>query len=498
MNIAVSSIKGHEPTQNFLAAKRKLLIGGKWVDAQSGKTFPVYNPADGQVIARVAEGDKADVDLAVKSARAAFESGPWPKMAPNARAKLLWKLADALEANADEFALIETLDNGKPLKMSRLVDVAGSADRIRYYAGWATKLSGQTVDLSIPGQWHAFTLREPIGVAGLIVPWNFPLMMAANKMAPALAAGCTVILKPAEQTPLTALRLGELMLEVGFPEGVVNIITGFGETAGAAITEHPGVDKVSFTGSTEVGKLILKAATGNLKRVTLELGGKSPTIVFPDVDIDAAVAGAARGIFFNSGQVCAAGSRLFAHKKVFDQIVEGISKNAQKLKIGSGIEPDTDIGPLVSQEQLERVTGYLNAGAKAGAKVVTGGGKLEREGYFVQPTILTGTTADMAVRREEIFGPVLCAMTFDDDDLDKIAAQANDTSYGLAATIWTRDLSTAHKMVRKIKAGSVRVNGGGLDSALPFGGYKQSGWGRENGREGIESFTEIKSVAIGI
>ena len=277
------------------------------------------------------------------------------------------------------------------------------------------------------------TLREPIGVAGLIVPWNFPLMMAASKMAPALAAGCTVILKPAEQTPLSALRLGELMLEVGFPEGVVNIITGFGETAGAAITEHPGVDKVSFTGSTEVGKLILKAATGNLKRVTLELGGKSPTIVFPDVDIDTAVAGAARGIFFNSGQVCAAGSRLFAHKKVFDQIVEGISKNAQKLKIGSGIEPDTDIGPLVSQEQLERVTGYLNAGAKAGAKVVTGGGKLEREGYFVQPTILTGTTADMAVRREEIFGPVLCAMTFDDDDLDKIAAEANDTSYGLAA-----------------------------------------------------------------
>ena len=495
---AVTETEMKKLAASFFATPKKHLIGGKWVDARSGKTFPVFNPADGQVIAQAAEGDEADVDLAVAAARAAFDRGPWTRMTPQARASLIWKLGDAIEAHADELALIETLDNGKPLNLARAIDVAGTAEKFRYYAGWATKLTGNTIDVSMPGNWHVYTLREPVGVCGLIVPWNFPLMMAATKMAPALAAGCTVILKPAEQTPLTAIRLGELVQEVGFPEGVINIVTGFGETAGAAITEHPGVDKVSFTGSTEVGKIILGAARGNLKRVTLELGGKSPVIVFPDADIDKAIEGAARCIFFNTGQVCAAGSRLYAHKKVFDRLVEGMADRARKLKIGAGIEAGTELGPVVSQEQLERVTGFLDAGKQAGARAVTGGGKVERPGYFVQPTILTGTTPDMSVVREEIFGPVVCAMSFDDEDLDRIAAEANNTSYGLSAYIWTRDLGTAHKMARKVKAGFVRINGGGLDNALPFGGYKQSGWGRENGREGVETYTEIKSVMVGL
>ena len=498
MNIPVTSAEGQKLATGFLATPRKLLINGKWTDARSGKTFPVYNPADGQVLAHAAAGDKADVDLAVAAAREAFESGPWTKMTPTQRARLLWKLADAIDAHLDELALLETLDNGKPLKMARMADIPGSAEKFRYYAGWATKLNGETISANKPGDWHMYTLREPVGVAGLIVPWNFPLMMAANKIAPALAAGCTVILKPAEQTPLTALRLGELIQEVGFPEGVVNIVTGFGETAGAALTEHPGVDKISFTGSTEVGKLILKAATGNLKRVTLELGGKSPIIVFPDADMERAIPAAANGIFFNAGQVCAASSRLYAHQDVFDKLVEGVAKHAEKLKVGPGTDPDTDLGPLVSQEQIERVTGYLKAGKDAGARVVTGGNRLDREGYFVQPTVFTDTNPDMSVVREEIFGPVLSASSFSDDDLERIAAQANDTTYGLSAYVWTQNLGIAHKMAKKLKAGSVCINTFGLDLAVPFGGYKQSGWGRENGREGIETYTEIKSVMIGL
>ena len=458
MNIAVQTPVGQKLAAGFLATKRQLLIGGKWVDAKSGKTFEVFNPADGQVLAHVAAGDKEDIALAVDAARKAYDGGPWTKMTPAQRAKLIWKLGDAIDANAEKLAMIETLDNGKPLKMARIADVAGAAEKLRYYAGWATKLTGSTLDVSMPGNFHTYTLREPVGVCGLIVPWNFPLLMAVSKIAPALAAGCTVILKPAEQTPLSAIRLGELVQEVGFPEGVINIVTGMGETAGAALVDHPGVDKVSFTGSTEVGKLILKASTGNLKRVTLELGGKSPVIVFPDADMTNAIDAASRSIFFNTGQVCAAGSRLFAHQKVFDQLVEGIAANAKKIKVGPGVNPDTDMGPVV----------------------------------------LTNTTASMSVRKEEIFGPVLCAMSFSDEDLDKIAADANDTEYGLAAQIYTRDLSTAHKMARKIKAGSVRINGGSLDNNVPFGGYKQSGWGRENGREGVEVFTEIKSVMIAL
>jgi phenylacetaldehyde dehydrogenase len=365
-----------------------------------------------------------------------------------------------------------------------------------YYAGWATKLSGSTLDIAAPGEYHTYTLREPVGVAGLIVAWNVPLQIAASKLAPALAAGCTAVLKPAEQTPLSALRLGGLIQEIGFPPGVINIVNGVGASAGAALAEHPGVDKISFTGSTETGRRILNAATGNFKRVTLELGGKSPVIIFPDADLPLSIPAAASGVFHNSGQVCAAGTRLFAHKKVFDQVVEGIAAQARQLKVGPGLDETSDLGPVVSKTQLERVVGYMDAGAKDGAKIVTGGKSIERDGYYVQPTLFTDTTLDMSIRREEIFGPVLCAMSFDDEDLDAIAAEANESIHGLSARIFTRDISTAHKMARRLKAGSVRINGGVPDMNVPFGGYKQSGWGREGGREGVESYTEIKTVIV--
>ncbi len=498
MNDLIQASKGGKEVSEFLTKQHGLQIDGKSMQAFAGEEIEVVDPATEQLIAKVAAGGATDVDLAVRAARRAFDSGPWSRAKPVERAKLLFKLADAIESHADEFALLETLDNGKPLRAARTQDVPGAADRFRYYAGWATKMSGRTMDLSAPGEWHAYTLREPVGVAALIVPWNYPLMMAATKMAPALAAGCTIILKPAEQTPLTALRLGELAAEVGFPEGVINIVTGFGETAGAALVEHAGVDKVSFTGSTEVGRLIVKAATGNLKRVSLELGGKSPVIVFPDADLATAATGVARFIFGNAGQVCAAGSRLFAHRKVYDQVIEVVTRYADNLKVGSGVEQGTEMGPLVSREQLDRVVGYIRSGKQAGASVVAGGDRIDRLGYFVKPTVLTETTASMTVRQEEIFGPVLCAASFDDESLDEIAAQANDTTYGLSAYIWTQNLGVAHKMAKKIKAGFVRINGGPLENAVPFGGYKQSGWGRENAVEGIESFTETKSVVVGL
>lgn len=481
------------------AAPGQLLIGGEWIDAVSGETFDVFNPADGSRIARAAAGGGQDVARAVAAARAAFDAEPWSRMPPAERGKLLWRLADALEAACDEFGLLETLDNGKPLSSSVNGDVAGAVARFRYYAGWADKIAGCTLAMSghDPRGFHAFTVREPIGVAGLIVPWNAPLLMAANKMAPALAAGCTIILKPAEQTPLSALRLGQLVQEVGFPDGVVNIVTGMSD-AGAALVEHPDVDKISFTGSTEVGRWIVRAAAGDFKRVTLELGGKSPVVVFPDADVQQAIDGAARGIFANTGQICAAGSRLFAHERVFDELIEGLTGVARNLKVGPGLDPATDLGPVISREQLDRVTNYVAAGLEAGAKAVTGGARLEGDGYFVQPTILTGTTRTMSVRCEEIFGPVLCAVPFSDADLDRIAGEANDSVYGLAAYIYTRDLSTAHQMARKIKAGSIRINGGMIDPNVPFGGFKQSGWGRECGADGVESFTELKSVTIAL
>jgi phenylacetaldehyde dehydrogenase len=483
----------------FTSRPRELYIGGRWQAAKSGQTFDVVDPANAQVFAHAAAGDAADVDAAVQAARKAFESGPWASMTPAQRARLLLKLADLVEANGDEIALLESLDNGMPFRMAKFGGVFGAAESLRYHAGWATKMHGATINLSMPGEWHAYTLREPVGVVGQIVPWNFPFVMGVAKIAPALAVGCTVVLKPAEQTPLTTIRLGELIAEAGFPEGVVNIVTGFGETAGRALVAHPDVNKIAFTGSTTTGKEILKACAGNLKRVTLELGGKSPVIIFPDAALEPATEVAARGIFMNAGQVCAAGSRLFVHEKVFDQVVEGVVARAKKLNLGPGTDPATEIGPVVSEEQRKRVLGYVESGKGDGARVLTGGTALPREGYFVAPTVLTETTHAMRVVREEIFGPVLCAMKFADTELDAIARLANDTDYGLAASIWTRDISTAHKLAKKIRAGSVRINTPGtVDPAMPLGGFKQSGWGRENGREGTEIYTEMKSVTVGL
>jgi phenylacetaldehyde dehydrogenase len=486
----------HKLALAFLRQSNKLYINGEPVDALSGKTFEVTNPATEEVIAQAAHGTKADIDKAVSAARTAF-IGPWSRFTPAQRARLIYRLGDAIESNAEELAILETLDNGKPLSVSRGSDVPVAADRLRYYAGWATKLDGTCPEVSLPGDWHAYTRREAVGVAGLIVPWNFPLTMAVSKIAPALAAGCTVVLKPAEQTPVTALRLAELASEVGFPSGTINVVTGFGD-AGAALVEHPGVDKISFTGSTEVGKRIVCASAGNLKRLTLELGGKSPVIVFPDADIERTVDGVSRFIFANAGQVCAAGSRLYVHKQIYDRIVEAIADKARSMQLGPGLEPTTEMGPLISSEQVSRVLGYLDSGRTEGASVLVGGERLSRKGYFVSPAVLADTTADMKVRREEIFGPVLCAASFDDTTLDEIASEANTGEYGLAAYVWTQNLSVAHKMAKRLKAGTVRINGGAMDSALPFGGYKQSGWGRENAEEGILPFTEVKSVLVNL
>ena len=484
--------------REFLNRRHRLLIGGEWSDARSGKTFAVHDPSDGKEVARVADGDAADVDRAVIAARRAFEDGPWAKMKPVERGKLVWRLADLMEANADELAQLESIDNGKPVADARNSDLTFSYELLRYMAGWATKLTGESIPVSLPGDWHCYSLREPVGVVAQIVPWNFPLLMATWKIAPALAVGCTIILKPAEQTPLTAIRLGELVQEAGFPDGVLNIITGDGK-AGAALAAHPDVDKVAFTGSTEVGKLIVKAAAGNLKKVSLELGGKSPVIVFPDADMDVTIPGTATGIFFNSGQCCTAGSRMLVHKSVFDKVMAGLAAQAPTFKVGPGLDPESRIGPLVSQEQFDRVTSFMEAGKRDGAEVVTGGERWGSEGYFVTPTVFANTNPQMSVVREEIFGPVICAMPFDDDDLTRIAAEANATPYGLGASIWTRDIGVAHKLARKIKAGTVWINSHlPNDVALPFGGYKQSGWGREMGREALELYTEVKAVAANL
>ena len=485
-------------TKDFLSRKARLLIGGKWVDAASGKTFPVYNPATDTILAQVAEADKEDVNRAVSAARKAFDTGPWRSMPGAERGKLLWKLAALIEKNLEQFAELESVDNGKPLAVARVADVPLTIDMFRYMGGWATKITGETIPWSAPGQFLSYSLREPVGAVGQIIPWNFPLLMAAWKLAPALAAGCTIVLKVAEQTPLSGIRLGELIQEAGFPDGVVNVLAGYGETAGAALAAHDDVDKVAFTGSTEVGKLIVKAAAGNLKKVTLELGGKSPAIVFKDADIEAAIPGVASAIFFNHGQCCCAGSRLYAHKDVFDKVVEGMVREAKKIKVGPGLDPETDMGTLVSTEQYQRVTGYIDSGVNEGAKVMTGGKKSGRDGgYFVEPTVLTKTTPEMKVVKEEIFGPVVCAVPFSDADLDRIANIANDTCFGLASSVWTKDISKAHKLAGVIRSGTVWVNCHNVfDASLPFGGYKQSGWGREMGGEVLKNYTEYKAVTV--
>jgi len=486
-------------TAAFLDAPQRMMIGGQRVEAVSGETLPVIDPASGEVFCRVPAGDAADIDRAVAAARHAFEAGEWSRMRPVDRERLLLRLADLLEANAQEMAELEAIDNGKPVTMARHVDVALSIDFLRYMAGWATKIEGSTMEVSVPlvrdREFFGFTRREPVGVVGAIIPWNFPLLMAAWKVGPALASGCTMVLKPAEETPLTALRFAELVQEAGYPPGVLNVVTGLGHTAGAALASHKGIEKVAFTGSTEIGKLVGKAALDNMTRVSLELGGKSPVIVLDDADPAVAAAGAAQAIFFNQGQVCTAGSRLYVHRSRFDEVVEQLSGIAAGMKIGPGIDPGTQIGPLVSAVQQQRVLGYIDSGLGEGARAAAGGEGTGGAGYFVRPTVLVDTRDDMRVVREEIFGPVVVAMPY--ADLDEVARRANDTPYGLAASIWSNDLSRVHRLIPKIKAGTVWVNCHNiLDNAMPFGGYKQSGIGREMGRAVLDLYTESKSVVM--
>ena len=491
-----------ERVTSFVKERRRLLIGGQWVDAASGKTFPVYNPATGEVIAHAAEGDQQDIDRAVKAARRAFESGAWPRLTPSERGRLVWKIGDLIMEHLEELAELKSWDNGKPIRVARAADVPLAADLFRYMAGWATKIEGNTIPISVPyapgAKYHAYTLREPVGVVGQIIPWNFPLLMAAWKLGPALATGCTVVLKPAEETPLSALRLGELIQEAGIPDGVVNIVTGFGETAGAALAAHPGIDKVAFTGSTEVGKLIVRAAANDLKKISLELGGKSPNVVLRDADLDVAVSGTASAIFFNQGQCCCAGSRLFVQESIFDKLVGGVADEAKKIKVGPGLDPATQMGPMVSEIQYNRVCGYLESGISEGAKAVAGGGKVPGKGYFVEPTVLVDTNPDMKVIREEIFGPVVAAIPFKELD-DELVRAANDTVYGLAAGVWTKDIGKAHALAGRLKAGTVWINCYNIfDAALPFGGYKQSGWGREMGHDAIDLYTQKKAVCAAL
>ena len=479
--------------QFLKSSPKKLLIGGKWIPARSGKTFETINPANEEVLALVAEGDKADVDEAVRVARRAFEEGKWPRMTPHERARHLLRIADLIEEHTDELAQLETLDNGKPFSQARTIDIPKAAETFRYYAGWCTKIYGET-NPSEPSMFN-YTLREPVGVCGQIIPWNFPLLMAAWKIAPALACGDTVILKPAEQTPITALRLGELILEAGLPDGVVNIITGFGPGAGSSIADHPGIDKVAFTGSTEVGKLILHASAGNLKRVSLELGGKSPNIIFRDADIDNAIPSAALGVFYNAGQVCAARTRIFAERGIYEDFVDKFVKASGAMTVGDPFDPKTKMGPLVSKEQFERVVNYVEIGKQEGARLTAGGEHAATKGYFVAPTVFTDVDNRMRIAREEIFGPVAAVIPFKDEN-DAIL-QGNDTIYGLAASVWTRDISRAHRLARAIKAGTVLINcQAGSDVISPFGGYKQSGFGRELGVHSLELYTQVKSVYV--
>ncbi|MDU5145091.1 MAG: aldehyde dehydrogenase family protein [Paenibacillus dendritiformis] len=479
----------------FLQGTKKLFINGEWVESVQNNVFSSINPASGQVLAVVSEAREEDVDRAVKAARQAFDHGQWSTMSAADRSRLIYKLAELIEANKQELAELETLDNGKPLRETKAADLPLTIEHFRYYAGWATKIVGQTIPTA--GNFLTYTRHEPVGVVGQIIPWNFPLLMAAWKLGAALATGCTVVLKPAEQTPLSALYLAQLTQEAGFPPGVINVIPGFGETAGAPLVRHPQVDKIAFTGSTVVGKSIMREAADTVKKVTLELGGKSPNIILPDADLSRAVRGALRGITFNQGQVCSAGSRLYVQKKLYDNVVADLASEAKRIRVGFGLDPDTEMGPLVSSEQHDIVKRYIEAGKAAGAELVAGGNVPADQGYFVEPTVFAHVDPKMTIAREEIFGPVVAAMPY--DTLDDLIEQANQSDYGLAAGVWTQNLKQAHYLASKLKAGTVWVNCYNVfDAAAPFGGYKQSGLGREMGSYALDNYTEVKTVWVNL
>ena len=471
----------------------QLFIDGQWVPARSGRTFATVNPATEEVIAQVAEGDAADVDAAVRAARAAFDDGPWPRMDARARGRIMLRLADLIEAEIDELAALESLDNGKPVQDARTGDIPLALDCLRYYAGWADKIHGQTIPIN--GNYFCYTRREPVGVAGQVIPWNFPILMVAWKWGPALAAGCTIVMKPAEQTPLTCLRLARLAQKAGIPDGVINVVPGFGPTAGAAIVKHPGIDKVAFTGSGETAQIIMRQAADQLKRLTFELGGKSPNIVFADADLAAAAHGAHVGIHLNQGQCCCAGSRLFVEDSIYDEFVAKVVEMSRVRRVGDPFDPATEQGPQVDRAQFDKIMGYIEQGKAEGATCATGGGRHGDRGYFIQPTVFTDVTDEMAIAREEIFGPVLSVLRF--KDTEELVQRANATSFGLAAAVWTRDVAKAHAVAHRLRAGTVWVNCYDVfDPAAPFGGFKQSGFGRELGERGLDPYLETKTVTV--